>query len=156
MANKKKIIQGGVDVQTAAGVSALTVNETTGAVTTGIADYTGTHTVNGTQRIVSSQTVEITIQTAVADDEVISLPALLGVVTPVGFVDIVDISVGFGLRFYVRGGYNNVTIVSDPIAVGAVADTDGKFCVYYSSGYKIKNRTGAATTILVKYIGGKS
>jgi hypothetical protein len=42
MASKKKVIQGGVDVQTAAGVSALVVNETTGAVTAGPATSSNT------------------------------------------------------------------------------------------------------------------
>lgn len=45
MATKKKVIQGGVDVQTASGVSALVVDETTGAVTAGV---NTTHTIGNT------------------------------------------------------------------------------------------------------------
>jgi hypothetical protein len=100
--------------------------------------------------------VDVTIQTALADDEVINLSTLLGVITPVGFVDIIDTVVGFGVRFYCRGGYNTVYLVSDATNAGATSDTDGKFCLYYSGGYKIKNRLNASVAILVKYMGGKN
>jgi hypothetical protein len=53
-----------------------------------------------------------------------------------------------------QGAINAVVIVSNPQSIAAVADTDGKLCVYYSSGYKIKNRLGVARTLQVFSFGG--
>jgi hypothetical protein len=71
MANKKKIIQGGVDVQTSAGVSALTVDETTGAVT--VANALDCTSITTDKRI--SKNIGLTDNTAVTLFTVSSIPS---------------------------------------------------------------------------------
>lgn len=77
MASKKKIIGSGVDVQTAAGVSALTVDETTGAVTVGVsgtsASFSGVrndgNVITSTIYSGSSATSSVTVTTNVPSNE---------------------------------------------------------------------------------------
>lgn len=73
----------------------------------------------------------------------------------VGILIISEQTVGYGAIFFVRGGFNSVSIMSDPMSLSATSDTASKFCVIAAGGgaYTLKNNLGSNIEFSYVWVG---
>jgi hypothetical protein len=137
-----------------AGVAAVTV-ATGGEVTVGPGTYGVINQSNGGLALgglsaPATNNMQSSRRVTLADDAVHNIVAGTAIQC---ILLVSNVSAAVSYAFVLRGAVNSTAIFVDYSAGAAVADTDGKVCVYYDgTRYVLKNRTGGSATFNITAI----